>query len=162
MTSQLHGHTGLTIIIIIVVVVVVIIITSIIITIIIIITVIFISLIIILIVMVVYYRVDHNIKGQGIYAYVVLAEGTKATPELKKKLNDVVRNQIGSFAVPDTIHWAPGRPSGVGFAMMMTMIITKEINKQTIVIIITITTRLYALWLFWSITLDRYLLHIPI
>ncbi len=56
-------------------------------------------------------RVDHNIKGQGIYAYVVLAKGTKATPELKKKLNDVVRNQIGSFAVPDTIHWAPGESS---------------------------------------------------
>ena len=53
-------------------------------------------------------RVDHNIKGQGIYAYVVLAEGTKPSPELKKKLSDVVRNQIGSFAVPDTIHWAPG------------------------------------------------------
>ena len=62
-------------------------------------------------------RVDHNIKGQGIYAYVVLAKGTKATPELKKKLNDVVRNQIGSFAVPDTIHWAPGRPSGVTFML---------------------------------------------
>jgi len=137
MTSQLHGHTGLTIIIIIVVVVVVIIITSIIITIIIIITVIFISLIIILIVMVVYYRVDHNIKGQGIYAYVVLAEGTKATPELKKKLNDVVRNQIGSFAVPDTIHWAPGKSSGVTFM-------------------------LHALWLFWSIKLDACLIHSPI
>lgn len=54
------------------------------------------------------HRVDHNIKGQGIYAYVVLAEGTKPSAELKKKLNDVVRNQIGSFAVPDTIHWAPG------------------------------------------------------
>lgn len=53
-------------------------------------------------------RVDHNIKGQGIYAYVVLAEGTKPSAEMKKKLNDVVRNQIGSFAVPDTIHWAPG------------------------------------------------------
>ena len=64
---------------------------------------------------IIYYRVDHNIKGQGIYAYVVLAQGTKATPELKKKLNDVVRNQIGSFAVPDTIHWAPGRPSGVAY-----------------------------------------------
>ena len=51
---------------------------------------------------------DHNIKGQGIYAYVVLAEGTKPSAELKKKLNDVVRNQIGSFAVPETIHWAPG------------------------------------------------------
>jgi hypothetical protein len=46
---------------------------------------------------------------------VVLAEGTKATPELKKKLNEVVRNQIGSFAVPDTIHWAPGEPFGVSF-----------------------------------------------
>ena len=80
---------------------------------------------------------EHNIKGQGIYAYVVLAQGTKATPELKKKLNDVVRNQIGSFAVPDTIHWAPGRPSGVGF-------------------------KLYALWLIWSVKLDRYLLHTPI
>lgn len=54
-------------------------------------------------------RVDHEIKGQGIYAYVVLAEGTKATPELKKKLNEVVKSQIGSFAVPDTIHWAPGQ-----------------------------------------------------
>ena len=53
-------------------------------------------------------RVDHEIKGQGIYAYVTLAQGTKPSPELKKKLNEVVRNQIGSFAVPDVIHWAPG------------------------------------------------------
>ncbi len=99
MASQLQGHTGLTIVIIVIVVVIIIIII--------------ITVIIILIVIIVHYRVDHNIKGQGIYAYVVLAQGTKATPELKKKLNDVVRNQIGSFAVPDTIHWAPGRPSGV-------------------------------------------------
>ena len=55
-------------------------------------------------------RIDHEIKGQAIYAYVVLAEGTKPSPDLKKKLNDVVRNQIGSFAVPETIHWAPGMP----------------------------------------------------
>ena len=53
-------------------------------------------------------RVEHNIKGQGIYAYVVLADGTKPSAEMKKKLNDVVKNQIGSFAVPETIHWAPG------------------------------------------------------
>ena len=50
------------------------------------------------------YRVDHNIKGQGIYAYVVLAEGTKPSAELKKKLDDVAKNQVGSSAVPTYPH----------------------------------------------------------
>ncbi|KAL0052399.1 hypothetical protein WJX82_001519 [Trebouxia sp. C0006] len=73
--------------------------------------------------------VDHNIKGQGIYAYVVLAQGTEATPELKKKLNDVVRNQIGSFAVPDTIHWAPGVPK-TRSGKIMRRILRKIASKQ--------------------------------
>ena len=49
-------------------------------------------------------------KGQSIYAYVVLASGNEPSDALKKALAQVVRQQIGAFAVPDTIHWAPALP----------------------------------------------------
>lgn len=53
---------------------------------------------------------DHPIKGQGIYAYVTLMEGTPYTEEIRKGLVASVRSQIGPFAAPDIIHWAPGLP----------------------------------------------------
>ncbi|MBN1389939.1 MAG: acetate--CoA ligase [Candidatus Thermoplasmatota archaeon] len=52
----------------------------------------------------------HEIKGQGIYAYVTLKTGVEYTDELKKELVKHVRNEIGPIATPDVIHWAPGLP----------------------------------------------------
>jgi len=52
----------------------------------------------------------HDIKGQGIYAYVTLNAGTEPTEELRKALVAHVRNEIGPIAAPDVIQWAPGLP----------------------------------------------------
>ena len=52
----------------------------------------------------------HEIKGQGIYAYVTLMEGVEATDELRVELQQWVRKEIGPIAKPDLIQWAPGLP----------------------------------------------------
>ncbi|MBV9735607.1 MAG: acetate--CoA ligase [Acidisphaera sp.] len=52
----------------------------------------------------------HEIKGQGIYAYVTLKVGEEPTEELRKELVVWVRKQIGPIAAPDAIHWAPSLP----------------------------------------------------
>ncbi|MDB5649165.1 MAG: acs [Hyphomicrobiales bacterium] len=52
----------------------------------------------------------HDIKGQGIYAYVTLMEGEKPTEELRKELVAWVRKEIGPIASPDVIQFAPGLP----------------------------------------------------
>jgi acetyl-CoA synthetase len=52
----------------------------------------------------------HEIKGQGIYAYVTLMEGVEATDELRRELQVWVRKDIGPIAKPDLIQWAPGLP----------------------------------------------------
>ncbi|HIF54928.1 MAG TPA: acetyl-coenzyme A synthetase, partial [Methylococcaceae bacterium] len=52
----------------------------------------------------------HDIKGQGIYAYVTLNIGIVASDELKKELIQLVRKEIGPIASPDIIQWAPGLP----------------------------------------------------
>ncbi len=52
----------------------------------------------------------HDIKGQGIYAYVTLKNGYEYTDDLKKELQKHVRNEIGPIAQPDVIHWAPSLP----------------------------------------------------
>ena len=52
----------------------------------------------------------HDIKGQGIYAYVTLKLGVEATDELRKELVQFVRKEIGPIATPDLIQWAPGLP----------------------------------------------------
>nr|WP_239029994.1 acetate--CoA ligase [Nereida sp. MMG025] len=52
----------------------------------------------------------HDIKGQGIYAYVTLMNGVEPTPELRKELETWVRSEIGPIAKPDLIQWAPGLP----------------------------------------------------
>ena len=52
----------------------------------------------------------HEIKGQGIYAYVSLMEGVSASDELQKKLINFVRKEIGPIAAPDFIQWAPALP----------------------------------------------------
>jgi acetyl-CoA synthetase len=52
----------------------------------------------------------HDIKGQGIYAYVTLVKGVEPTDALRKELVDMVREEIGPIAKPDIIQWAPGLP----------------------------------------------------
>ncbi len=52
----------------------------------------------------------HDIKGQGIYAYVTLVAGEQPTEELRKELVGWVRKEIGPIASPDLIQWAPGLP----------------------------------------------------
>ena len=52
----------------------------------------------------------HDIKGQGIYAYVTLKVGVEASDELKKELVAWVRKDIGPIASPDWLQWAPGLP----------------------------------------------------
>jgi acetyl-CoA synthetase len=52
----------------------------------------------------------HDIKGQGIYAYVTLKVGEEPTDALRKELVAWVRKEIGPIAAPDAIQWAPGLP----------------------------------------------------
>ena len=52
----------------------------------------------------------HDVKGQGIYAYVTLVEGAAPSDDLKKELIDLVRKEIGAIAKPDFVQWAPGLP----------------------------------------------------
>ena len=52
----------------------------------------------------------HDIKGQGIYAYVTLMEGTEPTEALRKELVAWVRKEIGPIASPDLIQFSPGLP----------------------------------------------------
>lgn len=52
----------------------------------------------------------HDIKGQGIYAYVTLMGGEEPSEELRKELEVWVRSEIGPIAKPDLIQWAPGLP----------------------------------------------------
>ncbi len=52
----------------------------------------------------------HDIKGQGIYAYVTLVNGVEPSDELRKELVNLVRKEIGPIATPDIIQWAPGLP----------------------------------------------------
>ncbi|TXL82029.1 acetate--CoA ligase [Vineibacter terrae] len=52
----------------------------------------------------------HDLKGQGIYAYVTLKAGIEPSEELRKELVAHVRKEIGPIAAPDLIQWAPGLP----------------------------------------------------
>ena len=52
----------------------------------------------------------HEIKGQGIYAYVTLNSGVEPTEDLQKELVQLVRKEIGPIASFDVIQWAPGLP----------------------------------------------------
>jgi len=52
----------------------------------------------------------HDIKGQGIYAYVTLMGGVESSDELKAELQQWVRKEIGPIAKPDLLQWAPGLP----------------------------------------------------
>ena len=52
----------------------------------------------------------HDIKGQGIYAYVTLKSGIEPSEELRAELAQFVRTQIGPIAKPDRIQFAPSLP----------------------------------------------------
>jgi len=52
----------------------------------------------------------HPIKGQGIYAFVILNTGVPKTDQLKQELTSLVRKQIGPIAAPDAIQWADALP----------------------------------------------------
>ena len=52
----------------------------------------------------------HEIKGQGIYAYVTLKAGIESSEQLRQELRATVRQMIGPIAAPDVIQWAPGLP----------------------------------------------------
>ena len=52
----------------------------------------------------------HDVKGQGIYAYVTLTAGVEANEALRKELIAHVRHEIGPIATPDWLQWAPGLP----------------------------------------------------
>jgi acetyl-CoA synthetase len=74
----------------------------------------------------------HEIKGQGIYAYVTLKNGYEYTDDLKKELQKHVRNEIGPIAQPDEIQWAPGLPktrSGKIMRRVLRKIAAKEMDQ---------------------------------
>ncbi|KAM0006365.1 putative acetate--CoA ligase [Helianthus debilis subsp. tardiflorus] len=73
--------------------------------------------------------VEHEVKGQGIYAFVTLAEGVPYSEDLRKSLVLVVRNQIGAFAAPDRIHWAPSLPK-TRSGKIMRRILRKIASRQ--------------------------------
>jgi acetyl-CoA synthetase len=52
----------------------------------------------------------HEIKGEGIYAYVTLMNDVKGNEKLRSELLDLVRSEIGPIAKPDYVQWAPGLP----------------------------------------------------
>src|SRR5690606_34138620 len=52
----------------------------------------------------------HDVKGQGIYAFVTLKSGIEPNETLRKELVATVRKEIGPIASPDLIQWAPGLP----------------------------------------------------
>ena len=52
----------------------------------------------------------HEIKGQGIYAYVTVMANTDPTDTLRDELVALVRKEIGPIATPDVIQWTPGLP----------------------------------------------------
>ena len=75
---------------------------------------------------------EHEIKGQGIYCYVTLMNGTSPTEELKSSLIQLVAREIGPIAKPDIIQWAPGLPktrSGKIMRRILRKIATNEIDN---------------------------------
>ncbi|MEY3808364.1 MAG: acetyl-coenzyme synthetase [Pseudomonadota bacterium] len=74
----------------------------------------------------------HDIKGQGIYAYVTLNVGIEPTEALRKELIALVRKEIGPFANPDIIQWAQGLPktrSGKIMRRILRKVASNEINS---------------------------------
>ena len=74
----------------------------------------------------------HDIKGQGIYAYVTPIAGIETTEALRKELIQLVRSEIGPIATPDIIQWAPGLPktrSGKIMRRILRKIAANEVDE---------------------------------
>jgi acetyl-CoA synthetase len=74
----------------------------------------------------------HEVKGEGIYAYVTLNVGVEYSEELRNALRQQVRTVIGPIATPDVIHWAPALPktrSGKIMRRVLRKISTNEIDQ---------------------------------
>ena len=71
----------------------------------------------------------HEVKGQGIYAYVTLNAGEEYSDELKKELKAHVRQVIGPIATPDVIHWALGLPKTRSGKIMRRILRKISINE---------------------------------
>ena len=74
----------------------------------------------------------HDIKGQGIYAYVTLMNSVEPTEALRSDLIQHVRREIGPIATPDVIQWAPGLPktrSGKIMRRILRKIAANEIDN---------------------------------
>ena len=74
----------------------------------------------------------HEVKGEGIYAYVTLNADQEYTEELRKELKQQVRSVIGPIATPDVIHWAPALPktrSGKIMRRVLRKIATDETDQ---------------------------------
>ncbi|PHQ61661.1 MAG: acetate--CoA ligase [Sphingobium sp.] len=77
----------------------------------------------------------HDIKGQGIYAYVTLNSGEQANDALRKTLAQWVRSEIGPIATPDAIQFAPGLPktrSGKIMRRILRKIAEGEVSAQAL------------------------------
>ena len=74
--------------------------------------------------------IPHEIKGQGLYAFVTLVEGIEETDELKKALIMHVRKEIGPIAAPEAIQWAPSLPK-TRSGKIMRRILRKIAEKNT-------------------------------
>ena len=74
----------------------------------------------------------HSIKGQGIYAFVTLMQGTEGTDKILSELNNLVRSEIGAIAKPDILQWAPSLPktrSGKIMRRILRKIAENELNN---------------------------------
>jgi len=74
----------------------------------------------------------HDIKGQGIYAYVTPIAGIETSEQLRKELIQLVRSEIGPIASPDIIQWAPGLPktrSGKIMRRILRKIAANEVSE---------------------------------
>ncbi|WP_412458230.1 AMP-binding enzyme, partial [Sphingobium yanoikuyae] len=77
----------------------------------------------------------HDIKGQGIYAYVTLNVGEEPSDELRRTLTQWVRSEIGPIATPDVIQFAPGLPktrSGKIMRRILRKIAEGEVSAQAL------------------------------
>jgi acetyl-CoA synthetase len=72
----------------------------------------------------------HDIKGQGIYAYVTLKLGIEPNEALRQELTQWVRKQIGPIATPDLIQWAPGLPKTRSGKIMRRILRKIAANEQ--------------------------------
>jgi acetyl-CoA synthetase len=73
----------------------------------------------------------HDVKGQGIYAYVTLKAGFEPSEELRKELVAWVRKQIGPIASPDLVQWAPGLPKTRSGKIMRRILRKIAANEQS-------------------------------